>query len=68
MELARNMREKIKKLEKEKTGLLVKIEALSEKGEVKARELEDEVAMLGKEVQALERLLNVKEKTRTKKT
>lgn len=68
MELARNLREKIKKLEKEKTGLLVKIETLSEKGEVKARELEDEVAMLGKEVQALETLLNVTEKTRTKKT
>lgn len=68
MELARNLRGKIEKLEKEKAGLLAEIENLNEKGEAKARELENEVTMLKKEVKALERLLNVKEKARNKKT
>jgi len=62
MESIRNLREKIEKLEKEKSGLLAEIESLKEKGEAKARELENEVTTLRKEVKALERLLNVKEK------
>jgi dephospho-CoA kinase len=66
MELLRNLRRKIEALEKEKAGLLVEIESLKEKGEANARELENEVGMLGKEVKALEKLLNVKEKIRNK--
>jgi len=62
MELLRKLRKKIETLEKEKAGLLAEIEALKEKGEVKARELENEVTTLRKEVKALETLLNVKEK------
>jgi len=62
MELLRNLREKIETLEKEKAGLLAEIENLKEKGETKARELENEVTVLRKEVKALEKLLNVKEK------
>jgi len=64
MELLRNLREKIETLEKEKADLLAEIENLKEKGEAKARELENEVAMLRKEVKALEKLLAVKEKTK----
>jgi len=60
MESIRNLREKIEKLEKEKSGLLAEIESLKEKGEAKASELENEVTTLRKEVKALERLLNVK--------
>ncbi len=66
MELLRNLREKIETLEKEKEGLLAEIESLKQKGKAKARELENEVTMLKKEVKALETLLNVKEKPRNK--
>jgi len=62
MELLGNLRKKIETLEKEKAGLLAEIEGLKEKGEAKAGELENEVTMLRKEVKALEKLLNVKEK------
>ena len=62
MKLLRNLRKKIEKLEKEKAGLLAEIKSLKEKGETKARELENEVTMLRKEVKALETLLDVKEK------
>jgi len=62
MELLRNLRKKIETLEKEKAGLLAEIDGLKEKGEMKAHELENEVTTLRKEVRALERLLNVKEK------
>jgi len=64
MELLRNLREKIEKLEKEKAGLLAEIESLKEKGETKALELENEVTTLRKEVKALEKLLNITEKTK----
>jgi len=67
VEIARNLQEKIEKLEKEKAGLLAEIECLREKGEAKTRELENEVSMLRKEVKALERVLNVKEKARNKR-
>jgi len=63
MELLRNLRKKIEKLEKEKAGLLAEIESLKEKGEAKASELENDVTTLRREVRALEKLLNVKEKT-----
>ena len=66
MELLRNLREKIETLEKEKAGLLAEIESLKERSEAKARELENEVIVLRKEVKALEKLLNVKEKTRNR--
>lgn len=66
MELLRNLREKIETLEKEKASLLTEIESLKQKGKAKARELENEVTMLKKEVKALETLLNVKEKPRNK--
>ena len=63
MELLRNLRKKIETLEKKKAGLLAEIESLKEKGEARARELESEVTVLRKEVKALEKLLNDKEKT-----
>jgi len=63
MELLRNLREKIETLEKEKAGLLAEIENLKEKGEAKARDLENEVKALRKEVKALEILLSAKEKS-----
>lgn len=66
MELVRNLREKIEKLEKEKLGLLAEIDSLKEKAEASAHKLENEVVMLRKEVKALESLLNVKEKARNK--
>ena len=62
LESIRHLREKIEKLEKEKSGLLSRIENLKEKGEVKARELENELTTLRKEVKTLEKLLNVKKK------
>jgi uncharacterized protein (UPF0335 family) len=64
MELLRNFSEKIERLEKEKAGLLAEIESLKGKGEAKAQELENEVTMLRKEVKALEKLLNIKEKAK----
>jgi len=67
MDLLRNLREKIETLEKEKSGLLAEIESLKEKGEAKARELENEVTVLRKEVKALETLLNIKEKNTKQK-
>jgi uncharacterized protein (UPF0335 family) len=57
------LRKKIETLEKEKAGLLAEIDSLKEKGEAKAHGLENEVTMLRKEVKALEKLLNVKEKS-----
>lgn len=56
-----DLRKKIETLQKEKAGLLVEIDGLKEKGEAKARELENEVTILKKEVKALENLLNVKD-------
>lgn len=64
MELLRNLGEKIEKLEKEKAGLLAEIESLKGKCEAKTQELENEVSILRKEVKALEKLLNIKEKAK----
>ncbi len=66
MELLRNLRKKIETLEKEKADLLAEIESLKEKAREKARELESEVTTLRKEVKALEKLLNVKERPQNK--
>ena len=66
MELLRNLRKKIQTLEKEKAGLLTEIESLKEKAQARAHELENDVTVLRKEVKALEKLLNVKEKPRNK--
>ncbi len=56
-----DLRRKIETLQKEKVGLLVEIAGLKEKGEAKARELENEVTILRREVKGLEKLLNVKD-------
>jgi len=61
METLTNLRTRIETLQKEKVGLLVEIEGLKEKGEAKARELENEVTILRREVKGLEKLLNVKD-------
>ncbi len=62
MQLLQNLRKKIETLEKEKADLLAEIERLKEKGEAKARELEEEVIVLRKEVMALETLFNAQGK------
>ena len=62
IQLLRKLRKKIETLEKEKAGLLAEIESLKEKGEAKACELENEVTMLRKEVEALETLFDTKGK------
>lgn len=62
MESIRNLREKIEKLEKEKSSLLAEIENLEKRGEARVNDLENAVTTLRKEVKAFERLLNVKEK------
>jgi len=67
IQLNKNLRRKIKALQKEKAGLLEEIESLKEKGEAKARELENEVTILRKEVRALETLFNTKAKHKTTK-
>ena len=61
METLTNLRKRIETLQKEKVGLLVEMEGLKEKGEAKARELENEVTILRREVKGLEKLLNVKD-------
>ena len=61
-QLHRNLRKKIETLKKEKASLLSEIENLKEKGEAKARNLENEVISLRKEVKALETLFNTKGK------
>lgn len=65
MVLLKNLREKIEKLEKEKSDLLAEIDSLKEKGEARANELEDEVTMLRKEVKSLKKLLDTSENSDT---
>jgi len=67
MQLHRKLRKKIETLQKEKARLLAEIEGLQEKGEAKARKLENEVTTLNKEVKALETLFNTKRKHQTTK-
>jgi len=64
MELLKDLRKKIETLEREKTDLLAEIEGLKRMAQDRASKLEMEVTTLRKEVKALEKLLNVKEKTR----
>jgi uncharacterized Zn finger protein (UPF0148 family) len=52
-----SLREKIEKLESEKTGLLEEIEKLRKVGEEKASALEEEIGTLRKEVESLKKLL-----------
>jgi len=63
MELLRDLRKKIETLEREKADLLAEIEGLKKVAQDRASKLEMEVTTLRKEVKALEKLLNVKEKT-----
>jgi len=63
MELLRDLRKKIEALEREKADLLAEIEGLKKVAQDRASKLEMEVTTLRKEVKALEKLLNVKEKT-----
>jgi len=64
MELLKDLRKKIETLEREKADLLAEIEGLKKMAQDRASKLEMEVTTLRKEVKALEKLLNVKEKTR----
>ena len=57
MQTLRSLREKIEKLETEKTDLLEEIEKLRTAGEEKANTLEKEVTTLKKEVESLKKLL-----------
>jgi len=57
MQTLRNLREKIEKLETEKTDLLAEIEKLRKAGEEKASALEEEIATLREEVKSLKELL-----------
>lgn len=57
MQTSRNLREKIEKLETEKTDLLDEIEKLRKAGEEKASALEKELTTLRKEVESLKKLL-----------
>jgi len=56
-----NLREKIEKLEGERTGLLAEIEKLRKAGEEKASVLEEEIATLRKEVESMKKLLGILE-------
>ena len=56
-----NLREKIEKLEGERTGLLAEIEKLRKAGEEKASVLEEEIATLRKEAELMKKLLGILE-------
>jgi len=57
MQTLRSLRERIEKLESEKTDLLEEIAKLKQVGEEKASALEEEVATLRKEAESLKKLL-----------
>ncbi|MDH5701972.1 MAG: hypothetical protein OEZ12_04270 [Candidatus Bathyarchaeota archaeon] len=57
MQTLRSLREKIEKLESEKTDLLEEIAKLKQAGEEKASALEEEVTTLRKEAESLKKLL-----------
>ena len=54
----KNLREKIEKLENEKTKLLAEVEKLRKEAEEKAVALECEVAVLREEAESLKKILN----------
>jgi uncharacterized protein YlxW (UPF0749 family) len=55
----KSIREKIAKLELEKSGLQTELEELREKAETKADHLEDEVAQLRDEAEELKKMLKI---------
>ena len=57
MQTSRNLREKIEKLESEKTDFLAEIEKLRKAGEERASALETEIATLRKEVELMKEFL-----------
>ena len=59
MKTLRNLREKIEKLESEKSNLLAEVEGLREKAETKATSLEEEVAKLREEAESLKEMLDI---------
>ena len=54
----KNLREKIEKLESEKTKLLAEVETLRKEAEGKAVALECEVAVLREEAESLKKMLD----------
>lgn len=58
----KNLREKIKTLETERSNLMIEIEKLKKVAESRASALESEVSMLREEVKSLRDLLGYKEK------
>ena len=59
----KNLREKIKTLETERSNLMIEIEKLKKVAESRASALESEVSMLREEVKSLRDLLGYKEET-----
>ncbi|KPV64287.1 MAG: hypothetical protein AOA66_0247 [Candidatus Bathyarchaeota archaeon BA2] len=57
MQTLRSLREKIEKLESEKSDLLAEIEKLRKAGEERASVLEEDIATLRKEVESMKKLL-----------
>jgi predicted nucleic acid-binding Zn-ribbon protein len=58
MATLKNLREKIEKLESEKTKLLTEVEKLRKEAEGKAVALECEVAVLREEAESLKKILD----------
>jgi len=58
MATLKNLREKIEKLESEKTKLLAEVEKLRKEAEGKAVALECEVAVLREEAESLKKMLD----------
>jgi predicted nucleic acid-binding Zn-ribbon protein len=58
MATLKNLREKIEKLESEKTKLLAEVEKLRKEAEGKAVALECEVAVLREEAESLKKILD----------
>jgi len=59
MQTLRDLRDKIAKLESEKTSLLAEFEELRERAETKANSLEEEVAQLREEAESLKEILDI---------
>jgi predicted nucleic acid-binding Zn-ribbon protein len=63
MQTLKNLREKIKTLETERSNLMIEIDKLKKVAESRASALESEVSMLREEVKSLRDLLGYKEET-----
>jgi len=59
MQTLRDIREKIAKLESEKSILVAELEELREKAETKVTSLEEEVAQLREEAESLKEMLDI---------